>query len=70
MRTYKLLLEFFYPLLPVGNVPNRPVGFYGSLDSGCNLKKNRHGKGMVLILWAAGNRCKLKMPLPIFILGV
>jgi hypothetical protein len=40
MSTYPLLVEFFHPLLFFRKVPDGVVGFYGSLNSGRNLKKD------------------------------
>ena len=42
MITYLFLFELFPPRLPVGKVLNRDVGFYGSLNSGCNFKEGGH----------------------------
>jgi hypothetical protein len=42
MRTYHLTPELPLPLLSVRKVPNRDIGFHGSLDSGCDVKETRH----------------------------
>jgi hypothetical protein len=40
MNTYKFTFKLGAPFLFIGNVFDRFVGFYGSLNSGCDLKKN------------------------------
>ena len=42
MRTYHLQREATPPLLSVREVPNRDIGFYGSLNSRCDSKKGFH----------------------------
>jgi hypothetical protein len=42
MSTYELLLKPPFPLLLIRKLPDRDVGLYGSLDSGCVFKKFVH----------------------------
>jgi hypothetical protein len=68
MSTYILQAEFLLPHLPFRKVPNRLVGLYGSLNSGCYLKKSWHFGGVLGIetFCRRGDGFKFETRLPSF----